>query len=70
MKDCILIISVLHGKIKFCGGWKRMNDYKKIQKMVAGNLKHENIKVSDLAKNINLEYLKGSITSVEAVKKI
>ena len=47
-----------------------MNDYKSIQKNVEGNLKHENIKVSNIAKNINMEYLKGNITSNEAVERI
>lgn len=47
-----------------------MNDYKKIQKMVEGNLKHENIKPSKNAKNLNSEYLKGNLTSYEAIERI
>jgi len=45
-------------------------NYKTIQKMVEGNLKHENIKPSDNAKNINTEYLTGNITSIEAIERI
>ena len=47
-----------------------MNDYKKIQRMVEGNLKHEDIKPSDNAKNINEQYLTGNITSNEAIERI
>ena len=47
-----------------------MNDYKAIQRNVEGNLKHENIKASNTAKNINRQFLQGNITSNEAIKKI
>ncbi len=47
-----------------------MNDYKAIQRMVLGNLKHENIKPSETAKNINKKFLKGEITSGQAVEQI
>jgi hypothetical protein len=47
-----------------------MNDYKKIQKSVENSLKVEGIKPSDTAKKINENYLKGNITSVEAIERI
>ncbi len=47
-----------------------MNNYKAIQRSVEGTLKIEGIKPSDKAKNINSEYLKGNITSIEAIELI
>ena len=45
-------------------------NYKDIQQHVAGNLKHEGIKPSRAAIDINKQYLKGQITSKQAIAKI
>jgi len=43
---------------------------KNIQVNVRGNLKHENIQPSKAAIDINTQFLKGQITSKQAVKAI
>ena len=47
-----------------------MTDIKKIQKCVEGSLAVENAKPSKEGKKITEKYLKGEITSSEAIKKI
>jgi len=43
---------------------------KAIQTNVAGNLKHEGIRPSKAAIDINKQYLKGNITNKQAVSRI